>query len=291
MGKPLLDQLGIPQNYPLLLSLIRTHIVEDRINATVFPEAGKKSTLNSVEGFPLNIVADERGPRINNDYYKSAINTQSPVEADNGIIYKIDRILDPYSSSFGISWTDDAGSSSKPTKLDSAVPRQENKTMTDLLQAEPLLSDWTAIMTKVLYGILKRLSDRRGPEGKGCVTPHPFAVLPTNEAMSHLPANYTKVLQAPFNFALSSHILAWSLSVPTCATFDDIMKSVRENGKFEIFSHRADINLTVREVGNGVLTVNNARVVMANRCAGNGCIWMVDRLISPVFGMFSEKAF
>lgn len=289
MGKPLLDQFGLPQNYPLLLSLIRTHIVEDKINTTAFPEAGQKTTLTSVEGFPLNVYADERGPRINNEYYKSAIDVKSPVQADNGIIYKIDRLIDPYSSSFGISWTDDMAKPNKPTQIDSAVPRQENKTMTDLLQAEPQLSEWTTIMTKVLYGILKRLSDRRGPEGKTCVTPHPFAVLPTNEAMSRLPANYTKVLQAPFNFALSSHILAWSLSVPTCATFDDIMRTVRAEGKFEIFSHRADINLTVREVGNGVLTVNNARVVMANRCAGNGCLWMVDRLISPVFGMFQEK--
>lgn len=160
--------------------------------------------------------------------------------------------------------------------------------MTDLVSTEPQLSTWTALITDVLYGIMKRLGDRRGPEGGACTTPHPFAVFPNNAAFELLPANYTKVLRAPYSFALASHLLAWGISVPTCATFDDIMNEVRTKGAFRIYSHRADINITVTETakGSGELLVNNARVVMANRCAGNGCLWIVDRLLDPVYGMF-----
>ena len=67
------------------------------------------------------------------------------------------------------------------------------------------------------------------PQGKDCTTPHPFAVLPNNAAFDYLPANYTKALSAPFNFALSSHLLAWGISIPTCAKFDDTMKVVKTN--------------------------------------------------------------
>jgi hypothetical protein len=166
--------------------------------------------------------------------------------------------------------------------------RQEDKTMTDLALAEPQLSQWSGIMKEVLSAILKRLGDRRGPEGVACKTPHSFAALPVNEAFSHLPSNYTQLLRAPFNFALSSHLLAWGISVPTCVTFQDIMSAIKNQGSFKVYSHRADMNLTITETpkGSGELMINNARVLMANRCAGNGCIWIVDRFIDPVFDMF-----
>jgi hypothetical protein len=160
--------------------------------------------------------------------------------------------------------------------------------MTDLVLAEPRLSQWTSLMQQVLSAILKRLGDRRGPEGTACRAPRPFAALPANDAMARLPANYTRRLRAPFNFALSSHVLAWSISVPTCASFEDVMGAVEKEGAFRVHSHRADVNLTIRETSRGSkeLMINNARVLMANRCAGNGCIWIVDRFVDPVYGMF-----
>jgi uncharacterized surface protein with fasciclin (FAS1) repeats len=222
------------------------------------------------------------GSKVDNVYYSAIVSRSS--FATNGVIHKIDRLLDPYASTFGVLAKNGSG---KATSIDSS-PRQEAKTMTDLVRAEPLLSSWRGLMENVLPQIMKRLGDRRGAEGKDCTTPHPFVVLPTNEALSQLPANYTQVLKAPFNFGLANHLLAWGISVPTCASFQDILATVRERGSFKIFSHRADMNLTVSETvkGSGELMVNNARVVMANRCAGNGCIWMVDRMIDPVYGLF-----
>ncbi|KAF2402036.1 hypothetical protein EJ06DRAFT_372337 [Trichodelitschia bisporula] len=279
----LLSNFSLPQNYPLLLSLLRAHLAEVPAAQTTIAAGESNSVIQSVEGYPLHISAASGEAYVEAGYYRSQVNL-SGIAAENGVVYKISRFLDPYASSFGIALRNGTG---KATVLD-ASPKAEGKTMTDLVLAEPQLSNWTAIITEVLYGIMKRLGDRRGPEGVTCTTPHPFAILPSNTAFDLLPSNYTKLLRAPFNFALSSHLLAWSLTVPTCATFEDIMTAIRTEGEFKIFSHRADINLTIYEPvkGSGELFVNNARIMLANRCAGNGCIWIADRLVDPVFGMF-----
>jgi uncharacterized surface protein with fasciclin (FAS1) repeats len=281
--KPVLDQFAVPLNYPLLLSLIRNHFVEGPTNQTLLPSLNQKKSVKSAEGYSISLSSTSEGTTIDNHSYSSKVNN-TPTIASNGVLYKVDKLLDPFASAFGVSSTNHTG---KATPLDQ-TPRQEDKTMTDLVIAEPQLSQWTKLMKEVLSAILKRLGDRRGAEGKDCPQPKPFAMIPTNEALAHLPVNYTNLLAAPFNFALSSHLLAWGISVPTCASFDDIMASVRTKGSFKIFSHRADINLTITESskGSGELLVNNARVLMANRCAGNGCIWMVDRMIDPVYGLF-----
>jgi uncharacterized surface protein with fasciclin (FAS1) repeats len=274
--RPILAQFSIPQNYPLLLSIVRSHFVDGTYDASKLATA---KDLQSVEGHRLQISHGQ----IDCGHYNATI-APNGVKADNGIIYHLDRLLDPYASVFGISTTSPAV---KTTQID-ATPLQEDKTMTDLVLAEPRLSQWTALMKEVLAAILKRLGDRRGPEGVDCRTPHPFAALPANEAFEQLPANYTRLLRAPFNFALSSHLLAWSISVPTCASFRDIMHAIEREGAFRVYSHRADVNLTIRETvkGSGELMINNARVLMANRCAGNGCIWIVDRFVDPVFAVF-----
>jgi uncharacterized surface protein with fasciclin (FAS1) repeats len=283
ISRPLIEQFAVPLNYPLLLSLIRTHFVEGPANQTLLPSTGQKKSVTSAEGYNITLSSTPQGiVTIDNHYYTSAVNTTATV-ASNGILYKIDRLMDPFAAAFGVSATNLTG---KATHIDRS-PRQEDKAMTNLVEAEPQLSQWTALIKEVLTAIMKRLGDKRGAEGKDCALPKPFAMIPTNEAVAYLPANYTNLLSAPFNFALSSHLLAWGISVPTCASFDDIMTSVRTKGSFKIYSHRADINITVweGEKGSGELMVNNARVVLANKCAGNGCIWMVDRLIDPIFGM------
>jgi uncharacterized surface protein with fasciclin (FAS1) repeats len=270
----------MPQNYPLLLSIIRNHFIEGQYDHS---KLASSKELRSVEGHRLQISHGADDTHINCQYYKTTVRS-SGVKVDNGIIYAVDRLADPFASVFGVSTPPEKPAA---THIDTA-PRQDDKTMTDLVLAEPRLSQWTDLMKQVLSVILKRLGDRRGPEGVACKTPHPFAALPVNEAFSHLPANYTKLLRAPFNFALSSHLLAWGISVPTCASFADIMRAVRDDGAFRVYSHRADMNLTIRETskGSGELMINNAKVLTANRCAGNGCIWLVDRFIDPVFGMF-----
>jgi uncharacterized surface protein with fasciclin (FAS1) repeats len=238
----------------------------------------------SLEGYPITFTIQPNSSLINNTYYISSLDQNAPNPAANGVIYKISRVLDPYASTFGVSPRNGTGTK---TIVDQS-PKKEENTMTDLVLAEPQLSVWKDTITDVLPAIMKRLGDRRGAESASCKTPKPFAVLPVNSAFGLLPKGYLETLRAPFNFALSSHLLAWGISVPTCATFDDILEGVRRDGAFKIFSHRADLNLTVTETtkGSGELMVNNARVVMANRCAGNGCIWMVERLVDPVYGMF-----
>jgi uncharacterized surface protein with fasciclin (FAS1) repeats len=287
ISKPILDQLSIPLNYPLLLSLLRNHFIEGEIATALNSSISSATKLTtdivtvSSEGYPLHLYPQADNFIINNTYYTSSFSANDSIKAANGIVHKISRVLDPYASTFGVSPTSINGTA---TVVDSS-PRQEEKTMTDLVNAEPLLSVWKETISEVLPAIIKRLGDRRGAESASCKNPKPFAVLPQNSAFEMLPKGYINTLRAPFNFVLSSHLLAWGISVPTCASFEDILGKVRKEGRFEIFSHRADLNLTVTE-DNGVLMVNNAKVVMANRCAGNGCVWIVERLVDPVFGMF-----
>lgn len=288
MQSSVLRQLSNPQNYPLLLSIIRTHFVEGNHNTKAFKDADKTRTLKSVEGYDIALLSDDEGEYIYQEHAKdrryASIVAGGTVIAENGIVHKIDRILDPFSSAFGIAtFLGDI----TPTLVDKS-PRQDNKTMTDLVLSEPRLSRWTELIQEVLPAILKRLGDRRGPEGVACTTPHPFAMLPSNNAFSAILPNYTEVLKAPFNFALSSHLLAWGISIPNCFSFEDIMRIIHRDGEFHVFSHRADINLTIKETprGSGQLTVNNAQVEQANSCAGNGCIWLVNRMVDPIYGVF-----
>lgn len=288
ISKPILDQLSIPLNYPLLLSLLRNHFIESDIMpslvASLSPstesQAAKIVTASSAEGYPIEFNIQSNNSHINNTYYSSPFTSSTPIKASNGFLQKITRVLDPYASPFGVS----PNKTIIPTIIDRS-PRQENKTMTDLVNAEPELSIWKETITEVLNAIMKRLGDKRGAENPSCQNPKPFAILPLNAAFDIPPPAYLKTLRAPFNFALSSHLLAWGISVPTCAGLEDILSVIRKEGSFRIFSHRADLNLTITE-REGELRVNNARVVMANRCAGNGCIWIVERLIDPVWGMF-----
>jgi Fasciclin domain len=202
--------------------------------------------------------------------------------SNGGALYKISRLVDPFGTTYGISTPQGI-----PTTIDKRAA-EPDKTMTDLVASELRLSIWQALIKQVLPAILKRLSDRRGPEGGSCVTPQPVVFLPDNSAFNHIPSGYSTFLRAPFNFAFASHVLAWGISVPTCANFTSILSEIRTKGKFEIFSHRADISLTIREAApnSGELLVNNARVLSANRCAGNGCVWIVDRFLDPVYGLF-----
>jgi hypothetical protein len=234
--------------------------------------------MQSAEGYA--VVFD--GSLLDNNYYKSRV--RNTLTAADGDIYKIDSVLDPYGSAFGVSPTTNY---TMATIIDSS-PKQEGKTITDLIYAEPLLSTWAHEMKAVLPPLLTRLEDRRGAEGKDCKQPQTIAILPSNEAFNHLPQNYSKFLRAPYNMALASHLLAWGITSPTCTSFENIQAAIKDNGKVQIINFRADMNMTISETkkGSGELRVNNAKVVVANRCAGNGCIWIVDRMIDPVFGMF-----
>ena len=287
VSSPVLKQLSLPQNYPLLLSIIRSHFIEGELKNETFQRSqGVIGSFKSADGQNISISSDTNGEFIYNSkmtgFRYASISNKS--KASNGIIFKIDRAINPFDSVFGAH----AASETLPQTIIDKSPRQENKTMTDVVLAEPKLARWTSLMQEVLPAILKRLGDRRGPEGSQCRTPHPFVMLPSNDAMAMLGADYTNVLRAPFNFALSSHLLAWGISVPTCSTFDDIMSRIRKDGGFTIFSHRADINITIRESapGSGTLLANNARVEFANKCAANGCVWIVDRMIDPLYGLF-----
>jgi uncharacterized surface protein with fasciclin (FAS1) repeats len=259
------------------LSIVRQHFVEGVYDYSKTPK-GKIIPMESAEGYAINFD----GSLLNNTYYNSQVN--KALKAADGDVYKIDRVLDPYGSAFGVSPTTN---STIATIVDSS-PKQEGKTITDLIYADPLLNTWAHEMKAVLPPLLTRLEDRRGAEGKDCKQPQSIAIIPSNEAFDHLPQNYSKFLRAPYNMALASHLLAWGVTSPTCTTFENIQAAVKEKGEIQIINFRADMNMTISETkkGSGELRVNNARVVLANRCAGNGCIWIVDRLIDPVFGMF-----
>ncbi|TLD27447.1 hypothetical protein E2P81_ATG10735 [Venturia nashicola] len=76
---------------------------------------------------------------IDHSYYTSPFSVEAPIEASNGLEHKINCVLDPYASTFGVS--PNAIAAEPPTIIDRAA-RQDEKTMTDLVNAEPELRHW-----------------------------------------------------------------------------------------------------------------------------------------------------
>ncbi|KAF2672531.1 hypothetical protein BT63DRAFT_422983 [Microthyrium microscopicum] len=274
-------QLKLSENYPLLLSLIRSHIADGNI---YLPAPGNRISGNSVEGYPIVLGVDQQGSRtIDNKYY--TVNITSMRKVENGHIYTIDRVLDPFVQSFGMTIPQNKKTDALlTTPPGTPIPYA---TMADIVSSDPNLSTWRGIMNEVSPSFMKRLAEKPASSPKLCPpgTAKPNAILPDNAAFEYLSKEYRKSLKAPFNFATSLQLLSFGITKPTCLSWEDIVGIVRAYKGYKIYSHDSEMNMTITEPakGSGEFFLNNAKLTFANMCAGNGCIWVVDRLIDPVY--------
>ncbi|TID17757.1 hypothetical protein E6O75_ATG10402 [Venturia nashicola] len=108
-------------------------------NAILFRSMVVSTCLDLDEPATSEAGGIARTQSIDHSYYTSPFSVEAPIEASNGLEHKINCVLDPYASTFGVS--PNAIAAEPPTIIDRAA-RQDEKTMTDLGNAEPELRHW-----------------------------------------------------------------------------------------------------------------------------------------------------
>ncbi|KAF4549442.1 Hypothetical protein D9617_21g096630 [Elsinoe fawcettii] len=255
-----LDILISTPAYELTEAIIRTHIAEGLFSS---PSANGAPII-AIEGFPLSLTATpSKSLLINNQ----SLLLPSPVPAANGLIYKIDTILNPFTSYFGVS------PATSPPSSSSA-----QGTLYDLVQRDSRLSQFKEKLGEISPRLLEQL-DLAKPNGEKTVV-----AIPGNDAFAALPQAAMPAFVSPSNRALSEFILV--------AGFGPGDKKLGElgleKGKVAVETYLDGWNVTVAKQGNGVVRYNNA-AVQCEICVENGCAWILDRVPDVLFEVFGPN--
>ncbi|KAL5314653.1 hypothetical protein ACEPPN_017296 [Leptodophora sp. 'Broadleaf-Isolate-01'] len=257
-----LDLLARPQSYPLMESLIRTHIAEGLYTTSNLTSTTTPPQITSIEGFPLSVsisTTDQiTGSTLTLKLNQASLNL-TDIPASNGRIHTLDRMLNPYSDYLGIST-----SSSAPSR--GSGNTQNATTMAEILASHPRLSTLNETLTEIDPPFLARLSLSK-PNNE-----EQIYLAPSNEAFENLALDSMK---APSNVALSGYLLRVGMLRGNLGVLNMMLE-----GEVESDSRW---NVTVRKRGDA-FAVGNAVVVERDACASNGCVWIVDRLLDPLFG-------
>lgn len=84
------DDLLKPKNKTKLAAILKYHVIPGRVKAA--DVAGKKLSVKTVEGQPVNVDGTAFGVQVNN-----ARVVQPDIEASNGVIHVVDQVLMPAS--------------------------------------------------------------------------------------------------------------------------------------------------------------------------------------------------
>lgn len=256
----MVEALTAPPSYPIFESIIRTHIAEGFVTSADVVSA---SPFEAIEGFPISAVAvgGQQAILVNNQAQIVAVDAL----ASNGVVHQIDQVLNPYTEYFGISNTTAAPTTSETdgSVADILLGDERLTTIRDILQA--LSSDF--ISTRL------NLAEAGG-------APQIFAV-PSNDAFVGLPDNVFNASVAPSNQPLSLQLYSFGL-LDTDAKFADLDFS---GGPISVASAFTGINVTASQVAGGVTFLNNAGI-QEQVCASNGCVWLLDRVLDPLYLAF-----
>ncbi|KAI7773961.1 hypothetical protein LA080_009507 [Diaporthe eres] len=246
--------------YPIFESIIRTHVAEGFVTSADVVSA---SPFEAIEGFPISATAvgGEQAILVNNQAQIVAVDTF----ASNGVIHQIDQVLNPYTDYFGISNTTapPTTSESDGTVADILLGDERLNTVRDILQA--LSADF--VSTRLA------LAEAGG-------APQIFAV-PSNDAFVGLPDNTVDASVAPSNQPLSLQLYSFGL-LDTDARFADLDFS---GGPISVASTVTGINVTASQVSGGATFLNNAGI-QEQVCGSNGCVWLLDRILDPLYLAF-----
>jgi uncharacterized surface protein with fasciclin (FAS1) repeats len=246
--------------YPIFESIIRTHVAEGLV---VSADVVSASPFEAIEGFPLAaaVVGGGQAILVNNQAQIIAVDKF----ASNGVVHEIDQVLNPYTDYFGIS-----NATAAPTTSDT------DGTVADILLSDERLSTARDILQALSPDfITMRLA--MGEEGG---TPQIFAV-PSNDAFAGLPDNTVDASVAPSNQPLSLQLYSFGL-LDTDARFADLDFS---SGPINVPSTFTGINVTASQVAGGATFLNNA-AIQEQVCGSNGCVWIVDRVLDPLYLVF-----
>lgn len=248
--------------YPIFESIIRTHVAEGFVTSADVVSA---SPFEAIEGFPLAAatVGGDQAILVNNQAQIVAVDTF----ASNGVVHQIDQVLNPFTDYFGISNTTAA-----PTTSDT------DGTVADILLSDQRLST----IRDILQALSPDFINARLALTEAGVTPQIFAV-PSNDAFVGLPDNTFDASVAPSNQPLSLQLYSFGL-LDTDARFADLDFS---SGPISVPSALTGINVTATQVDGGATFLNNA-AIQEQICGSNGCVWIVDRVLDPLYLAFGS---
>lgn len=256
----MVEALTAAPAYPIFESIIRTHIAEGFVTSADVVSA---SPFEAIEGFPISAAATGSNQVIlvNNQAQIVAVDTF----ASNGVVHQIDQVLNPFTDYFGIS-----NATAPPTTSETGG------TVADILLGDERLT--------TIRGILQALSpdlvNSRLALAEAGGTPQIFAV-PSEDAFVGLPDNTADASVAPSNQPLSLQLYSFGL-LDTDARFADLDFS---GGPVSVASAFTGINVTASQAEGGATFLNNAGI-QEQVCGSNGCVWLLDRILDPLYLAF-----
>ncbi|KAF2222900.1 FAS1 domain-containing protein [Elsinoe ampelina] len=258
--KAALDTLLSTPAYELFEAIIRTHIAEG-----LFPSPSPSTPIISIEGFPIMSSTSSKGTLLNN---QSLLLPDPPVPASNGLIHRIDQLLNPFTSYFGVSTAD-----AHPSFTGA------DGTIYDLVQNDPRLSAFKEKLSIISPRALDRL-DLHKPNGEWTIV-----ALPSNDAFAVLPQQAMPAFVAPSNRALSEFILTAGFLAGGKKLTELGLGKAGDEAKVEGGLDGWELKVRVGERGG--VRLNNA-AVQGEVCVENGCVWLVDRVVDSLFEVFGE---
>ncbi|KAK7520344.1 FAS1 domain-containing protein [Phyllosticta citriasiana] len=239
-------------SYQLILALLRTHIAKGSLPAEALNNGS--ANLTSVEGFKLGFRLEDGGTKING---QAVLSADEPLEAVNGLVYKIDQVIDPFVGYFGEDQNQD-NAQNGPNNQEASSQGGCTGTMASILLEDAELSTIASAL-QIVDPLFDKVLSLDGL-GKS-----PIFFAPSNGAFEQAGAS---IAVQPSNVDFSSLLLRFGL-VPE-GIEDGKAKSIRE---FEL----------VIEGGR----INNA-VVEKIDCGCNGCVARVSRWIDPIYRLFER---
>jgi uncharacterized surface protein with fasciclin (FAS1) repeats len=255
--------LTAPASYPLLETILRTHIAEGLFTNDDVSTPGK--SVASIEGFPLTF--DSAGDTIAINKQARLVSASSNV-VGNGAIFKITALIDPFVDAFGTDVSKNGSTvatpDSKPANSISEAASQSSQTIASVLASSPDLSTFTELLNATSPDFFNLLA------GSFPASKELSIFAPSNKVFKAMGGS-ARILQ-PSNQPFSSYLLKYPFIDTTSAGQE---KSI------------AGFPATIRRDSMGAITsVNNAAVKGEKTCVGNACVYTVDRWLDPVFASF-----
>lgn len=245
--------------YPILEAILRTHIAEGLVASTNIISA---SPIVAIEGFPL--AAQNTGGSsifINGQAKVVAVDTF----ASNGVIHQIDQVLNPFTAYFGVS---SATTAPQTSDTDGSIA--------DILINDERLTNIRDVLLALQPDFVQRRLRLSAPGGSLQI----FAA-PSNDAFTAAPAGTVESSIAPSNQPLSLQLFSFGL-LNTDTRLADLNLS---GGSIQVASVFTGINATISMTSEGAVFLNNA-AIQAQVCGLNGCVWIVDRILDPLYLAF-----
>ncbi|KAJ0118934.1 hypothetical protein J7T55_013190 [Diaporthe amygdali] len=221
------------------------------------------SPFEAIEGFPISaaVIGGEEAIFVNDQAQVVAVDTF----ASNGVIHQIDQVLNPYTPYFGISNTTNSPTTSE----------------TDGTVADILLKDERLTIVRDIFQVLSPdfISRRLALAEAGGISQ--ILAIPSNDAFAGLPNDTIESSIAPSNQPLSLQLYSFGL-LDTDVRFADLDFS---GGPISVASTFTGINVTASQVTGGATFINNAGI-QEQVCGLNGCVWVVDRVLDPLYLAF-----